>query len=91
MPTTPITAGRVVATLLTGLGCAYIAEAIVFWHTANLTNFVLYLLTGIAAAIFMHRRGDADTDFSVNLFLVPLGIVELTLPETIAVRIAVGC
>jgi signal transduction histidine kinase len=83
-----MTAGRVVAALITGLGFAYIAEAIVFWHTANLTNFVLYLLTGIAAAIFMHRRGADNTDFSVNLFLVPLGIVELGLPETILLSVA---
>lgn len=83
-----MTAGRVVAALITGLGFAYIAEAVVFWHSDNLTNFVLYFLTGVAAAIFMHRRGSDDTDFSVNLFLVPLGIVELGLPETILLSVA---
>lgn len=83
-----MTAGRVVAAFITGLGFAYIAEAIVFWHSDNLTNFVLYLLTGVAAAMFMHRRGSDDTDFSVNLFLVPLGIVELGLPETILLSVA---
>jgi signal transduction histidine kinase len=78
----PRSAGRAVATLITVLGFAYTAEAIVSWHTANPINFVLYLLTGVAAAIFM-RRGSEQTSFSVNLFLVPLGIVELTSPETI--------
>src|SRR6266852_3939105 len=88
----PRSAGRVVATLITVLGFAYIVDAIVFWHTGNPINFVLYMLTGVVAAIFMRRKGSDQTGFSVNLFLVPLGIVELTLPETIllAVSGAVG-
>lgn len=83
-----MTAGRVVAALISGLGFAYIAQAVIFWHSDNLTNFVLYLLTGVGAAIFMHWRGTDDADFSVNLFLVPLGIVELGLPETILLAVA---
>lgn len=88
----PRSAGRVVATLITVLGFAYIADAIVSWHTGNPITFVLYVLTGVVAAIFMRRKGSDQTGFSVNLFLVPLGIVELTLLETIllAVSGAVG-
>ena len=78
----PKSAGRLVATLITVLGFAYTAKALVFWHTGSLVNFILYTLTGVAAAIFMRQRGSDQTSFSVNLFLVPLGIVELTLPET---------
>jgi signal transduction histidine kinase len=83
----PRSAGRVVATLITVLGFAYTAEAIVFWRTGNPINFVLYMLTGVAAAVFMRRKGSDRTSFSVNLFLVPLGIVELTLSETILLAV----
>ena len=81
-------AGRLVATLVTVLGFAYIADAIVFWRTGNPINFLLYMMTGVAAAIFMSRKGPAQSDFSVNLFLVPLGIVELTMPETILLAVS---
>jgi signal transduction histidine kinase len=81
-------AGRVVATLTTLLGFAYIAKAILVWHIGSPINFVLYLLTGIAAAILMQRKGSDQSSFSVNLFLVPLGIVELTLPETILLAVS---
>jgi len=76
-------AGRTVATLVTILGFAYLADAILFLHSNHVTNFVLYALTGIAAALFMHWKTKRQTSFSVNLFLIPLGIVELTLPETV--------
>jgi signal transduction histidine kinase len=88
MHSPPRSAGRVVATLITVLGFAYITEAIVFWHTGNPANFVLYMLTGVAASIFMRRKGSDQSSFSVNLFLVPLGIVELTLPETILLAVS---
>ncbi len=81
------TAGRVVTTLVTALGFGYIAEAIFSWRAENLANFTLYILTGIAAALLMRWRGHGQTSFSVNLFLVPLGIVELTLPETILLAV----
>jgi signal transduction histidine kinase len=84
----PSSAGRIVATLVTVLGFAYITDAIVFWHTGNPINFLLYMMTGVAAAIFMGRKGSAQTSFSVNLFLVPLAIVELTLPETILLAVS---
>src|SRR6266705_1775730 len=80
-------AGRVVATLITVLGFGYIAEAIVFWHIGNPINLVLYMLTGVAAAILMRRKASDQTSFSVNLFLVPLGIVELTLSGTILLAV----
>ena len=54
-------AGRVVATLITVLGFGYIAEAIVFWHIGNPINLVLYMLTGVAAAILMKMSFDNDT------------------------------
>jgi signal transduction histidine kinase len=76
-------AGKAVAALVTILGCAYAADVILFWHSENLTNFVLYALTGIAASIFMRRKAHSPTGLSVNLFLVPLGVVELSLQETI--------
>ena len=84
----PSSAGRIVATLVTVLGFAYIADAILFWKTGNPANFLLYVVTGVAAAIFMRRRAPDQTSFSVNLFLVPLGIVELTLPETILLAVS---
>ena len=80
-------AGRLVTILVTGLGFGYIIDAILYWQTANLANFVLYAVTGIAAALFIRRRAHGPTSFSVNFFLVPLGIVELTLPETILLAI----
>jgi signal transduction histidine kinase len=69
--------------ILTILGFAYIANAILFWHGSNSANFILYLLTGVAAAIYIQRRAASQITFSVNLFMVPIGIVELTLSETI--------
>ena len=83
----PRSAGRIVATIITVLGFAYIAEALLSWPIGNPVSFVLYILTGVAAAVFMGRRGADQTGFSVNLFLVPLGIVELTLSETILLAV----
>jgi signal transduction histidine kinase len=83
-PTAP---GRVFAKLTTILGFACVAYAIFFWSNSNTINFALYLVTGIALAIYMQYRGADQIKFSVNLFLVPLGIVELTLSQTILLSI----
>ena len=43
----PAAAGRLVAAVVTGLGLIYIAGAICFWHTDNLVNYLLYVVTAI--------------------------------------------
>lgn len=69
------------------LGCAYIGKAILSWPPRDPIIFFLYTLTAVAAASVMRRIESGMIGFSVNLFLVPLGIVELTLPETILLAV----
>lgn len=64
------------------LGLLYFGHAIAAWPMYNPARYVLYLATAVVAGIFMARRGHGQGPFSVNLLLVPLGIVELSLPET---------
>jgi signal transduction histidine kinase len=78
-----VAAGRFVTRVIAALGFAYIAEIAVFWHSDNPAHFSLYLITGLAAAAFMQWKHPGKSGVSVNLFLVPLGVVELGLPETI--------
>jgi signal transduction histidine kinase len=78
---------RAVTTIITTLGIIYVADAIFFWRTSNLTNFLLYMCTGIVAAIYMQRKQPGQTNVSANLLLIPLAIVELTLPETILLAV----
>jgi signal transduction histidine kinase len=80
-------AGRMFATLVTILGIAYLADAVLALQTRHLTHFVLYAMTGIGAAAFMQRKVPSKFSLSANLFLVPLGIVELSLSETILLGI----
>src|SRR5271169_3487025 len=78
---------RTVTTIITILGIIYVVSAILFWRTSDLANYVLYVSTGVVAAIYMQKRAPGQTNFSSNLLLVPLGIVELTLPETIVLAV----
>ncbi len=81
------TVGSVFAGFITFLGFAYIAGALFYFHAEKPANFALYVATGFIAAVFMQRKGLDQTNFSVNLFLVPIGILELTLSETILLSI----
>jgi len=69
--------------ILLVLGVSYVPNAIVTWHTEDLQRFLVYVTTAVAAAVVMAKRARGQTTFSINLLLVPLGIVELTFPETL--------
>jgi putative nucleotidyltransferase with HDIG domain len=70
---------------IVSLGCLYSIRSIITWHCDDPIRYVLYLLTGVIVAVLMAVRGQKEKAFSPNLLLAPLGIVELSLSETITI------
>ena len=79
------------ATLFIGttaaLGVSTLAYALSHWHSANLTQFICYLLIAVLASGLKIQLPGIDGTMSVNFLFILLGVLELSLPETLII----GC
>ena len=57
------------------------------WHSADPRRFFIYLIVASIASFFHLERADRSGGFSLNLPFVLLSIVELSMPEAVAI----GC
>ena len=72
-------------TAITGAGMLGIAA--LNWHSANLLKFFCYLLIAILAATMKVKLPGMDSTMSVHFLFVLLGVLELSLAETLVI----GC
>jgi putative nucleotidyltransferase with HDIG domain len=71
--------------IIVSLGCLYSIHSVITWHCGDPVRYAVYFLTGVTAAILIAVKGPKEKAFSTTLLLAPLGIVELSLSETITI------
>src|ERR1700733_14701549 len=69
------------------LGLAVLCTAVWHWQSADLTRFLCYLAVAVLASGLKVQLPGIDGTMSVNFLFILLGVVELTLPETLVI----GC
>jgi len=69
------------------IGMVVLASAVLHWQSADLTRFVCYLAVALLASSLKVQLPGIDGTMSVNFLFILLGVVELSLPETLVI----GC
>jgi len=71
---------------LTGSAC--IVYASLHWHSSDPVKFICYLTAGLLASSLKVGLPGIEATLSVNFLFTLIGILELSLPETLAIGIA---
>ena len=71
----------------TVIGTWVLASALWHWQSSNLLRFSCYLLVAVLASGLKVRLPGIDGTMSVNFLFILLGILELSMPETLII----GC
>jgi diguanylate cyclase (GGDEF)-like protein/putative nucleotidyltransferase with HDIG domain len=69
------------------LGMVVLCSALWHWQSADLTRFICYLAVAILASSLKVQLPGIDGTMSVNFLFILLGVMELSLPETLVI----GC
>jgi diguanylate cyclase (GGDEF)-like protein/putative nucleotidyltransferase with HDIG domain len=69
------------------LGVWALTDALWHWQSVDLTRFVCYLLVAVLASSLKIQLPGIDGTMSVNFLFILLSVLELNLPETLAI----GC
>ncbi|MFZ0199718.1 MAG: HD domain-containing phosphohydrolase [Candidatus Sulfotelmatobacter sp.] len=69
------------------IGFMVLGTAVWHWQSADLTRFLCYLAVAVLASGLKVQLPGIDGTMSVNFLFILLGVVELTLPETLVI----GC
>lgn len=69
------------------LGVVSLTFGLAHWHSADLPRFICYLAVAILASGLKVQLPGIDGTMSVNFLFILMGVMELTLPETILI----GC
>jgi diguanylate cyclase (GGDEF)-like protein/putative nucleotidyltransferase with HDIG domain len=75
----------IITTAAVGIGV--VAHAVWFWQTTDLPRFICYLLIAAFASGLKIQLPGIDGTMSVNFLFILLGVLEMSLPETLAI----GC
>jgi len=78
---------KVFVGLTASLGIAVLGFALSHWQSQNLTRFICYLAVAILASGLKVQLPGIDGTMSVNFLFILLGVLELSLPETLVI----GC
>src|SRR5450432_3944080 len=70
-----------------GIGVAVLGTSLLHWQSADLVRFICYLVLASVAATMKVRLPGIESTMSVHFLFLLLGVVELSLPETMAL----GC
>src|SRR5215470_3241349 len=73
--------------LTAAAGATVLATALLRWHSDDLLKFACYLLIAVVAATLKVRLPGIEGTMSVHFLFVLLGVLELSLPETLVI----GC
>ena len=85
-PSIPMRA-RVFICLTAGCGIAVLWFSFLHWHSNDLLKFICYLLIALLSSTMKVRLPGMESTMSVHFLFVLLGILELSLAETLAI----GC
>jgi diguanylate cyclase (GGDEF)-like protein/putative nucleotidyltransferase with HDIG domain len=69
------------------IGAVVLASAVWHWQSADLSRFVCYLAVAVLASGLKVQLPGIDGTMSVNFLFILLGVMELSLPETLVI----GC
>jgi diguanylate cyclase (GGDEF)-like protein/putative nucleotidyltransferase with HDIG domain len=69
------------------LGVVVLCSALWHWQSADLARFICYLAVAILASSLKVQLPGIDGTMSVNFLFILLGVMELSLPETLVI----GC
>ena len=69
------------------LGFMVLSSAVWHWQSADLTRFLCYLAVAVLASGLKVQLPGIDGTMSVNFLFILLGVMELSLPETLVI----GC
>ena len=69
-------------------GAAFLVMGFSHWHTADPVKFVCYLIAALLASSLKVGLPGIEGTLSVNFLFTLLGILELSLPETLAIAVA---
>jgi diguanylate cyclase (GGDEF)-like protein/putative nucleotidyltransferase with HDIG domain len=78
---------KIFITLTVAAGAAEVGATCLHWHSANLLKFGCYFLIAVLAATLKVELPGIDSTMSVTFLFVLLGILELSLAETLVL----GC
>jgi len=78
---------RVFIAIMVAFGTAGLVISSMQWHSANLLKFACYLTIALLASTLKVKLPGMDSTMSVHFLFVLLGILELTLAETLII----GC
>ena len=78
---------KVFITVTAGAGAVLLATALLRWHSDDLLKFACYLIIATLAATMKVRLPGIEGTMSVHFLFVLLGVLELSLPETLVI----GC
>lgn len=70
-----------------GCGATVLVHALFHWHSSDLLKFFCYLTIAILASTMKVRLPGMESTMSVHFLFVLLGVLELSLPETLII----GC
>src|ERR1700675_3958888 len=73
--------------LTVSLGMVVLCSALWHWQSADLARFLCYLAVAILASSLKVQLPGIDGTMSVNFLFILLGVLELSLPETLLI----GC
>src|SRR3984893_18969091 len=69
------------------IGMAVLGSALWHWQSADLARFACYLAVAVLASSLKVQLPGIDGTMSVNFLFILLGVMELSLPETLLI----GC
>ena len=72
------------------VGAWVLGDALLHWQTADVIRFVCYAIVAAVSSTLKVRLPGIDGTISVNFLFVLLGIMELSLPETVAITCLAG-
>jgi diguanylate cyclase (GGDEF)-like protein/putative nucleotidyltransferase with HDIG domain len=78
---------KLFVTISVSLGLGVLLFALWHWQSADLTRFICYLAVAILASSLKVQLPGIDGTMSVNFLFILLGVMELSLPETLVI----GC
>ncbi len=78
---------RIFIAITASIGTAVLVTALVNWASEDLLRFACYLLVAVLAATLKVRLPGIEGTMSVHFLFVLIGILELSLPETLVL----GC
>jgi diguanylate cyclase (GGDEF)-like protein/putative nucleotidyltransferase with HDIG domain len=84
------TRARIYIAVTAVAGAAVLAISLLHWHSNDLLKFACYLLIAGLASTMKVRLPGIEGSMSVHFLFVLLGILELSLPETLVIGCAVA-